>query len=95
MPDHRAVRYLREALAGVGVLPPYHPGLERITPWLRGVLASDARKAAMCQLAAEIPTSILAALLRLLPTAATRWATLAARTWSEYAAMRLAATAAQ
>jgi hypothetical protein len=40
MPDHRAVRYLRDLLAGVGVLAPYHPGLERITPWLRGILAS-------------------------------------------------------
>ncbi|PZS35839.1 MAG: hypothetical protein DLM59_02250 [Pseudonocardiales bacterium] len=39
MPDHRAVRYLRDLLAGVGVLAPYHPGLERITPWLRGILA--------------------------------------------------------
>ena len=40
MPDHRAVHYIRDLLAGVGVLAPYHPGLERITPWLRGILTS-------------------------------------------------------
>jgi hypothetical protein len=40
MPDDAAMHYLRDLLAGVGVLSPYHPGLERITPWLRGVLAS-------------------------------------------------------
>jgi hypothetical protein len=40
IPDHRAARYLRDLLAGVGVLPPYHPGPERISPWLRGILCS-------------------------------------------------------
>jgi hypothetical protein len=42
----------------------------------------------MFQLAAEIPTPILADLLGLSSVTATRWATLAARDWSQYAAMR-------
>jgi hypothetical protein len=40
MPDHAPMRYLRDLLTGVGVLAPYHPGLERITPWLRSILTS-------------------------------------------------------
>jgi hypothetical protein len=44
MPDHNAMHYLRDLLAGVGVLPAYHPGLERITPWLQGILASTPKQ---------------------------------------------------
>ena len=55
----------------------------------RGIHPAEARKAAMFQLAAEIPTPILAELLGLSPATATRWATLAARDWSQYTAMRL------
>jgi hypothetical protein len=51
-------------------------------------IPSDARKAAMFQLAAEIPTPILAELLGLSPTTATRWDALAARDWSQYTALR-------
>ena len=54
----------------------------------RGIHPAEARKAAMFQLAAEIPTPVLAELLGLSPVTATRWATLAARDWSQYAAMR-------
>lgn len=49
-----------------------------------------ARKAAMFQLAAEMPAPVLADLLGLAPVTVTRWATLAARDWSQYAAMRCA-----
>jgi hypothetical protein len=42
----------------------------------------------MFQLAAEIPTPILADLLGLTPNTATRWAALAARDWSQYTAQR-------
>jgi hypothetical protein len=54
----------------------------------RGIHPGDARKAAMLQLAAEMPGPVLADLLGLSPVTATRWATLAARDWSQYAAMR-------
>jgi hypothetical protein len=54
----------------------------------RGIQPSHARKAAMFQLAAEIPAPVLAELLGLSPTTASRWASLAARDWSHYTAMR-------
>ena len=57
----------------------------------RGIHPSDSRKAALFQLAAEIPSPVLADLLGLAPTTATRWAALAARDWSSYTAMRAAA----
>ena len=47
-------------------------------------------EAAMFQLAAEMPAPILADLLGLSPITAGRWAALAARDWSQYAAMRRA-----
>lgn len=53
-----------------------------------GIPPSHARKAAMFQLAAEMPTPVLADILGLSNTTAVRWATLAARDWSHYAAMR-------
>jgi hypothetical protein len=73
-----------------GGLPGKHLVTENVRSQLvaRGIQPSHARKAAMFQLAAEIPTPILAELLGLAPTTATRWATLAARDWSYYTAMR-------
>ncbi len=59
----------------------------------RGIHPAHVRKAAMFQRAAEIPTPVLADLLGLSPTTATRWAILAARDWSQYAAMRRATAA--
>ena len=53
-----------------------------------GIAPNQARKAAMFQLAAEMPAPVLADLLGLAPTTASRWAKLAARDWSQYAAMR-------
>lgn len=54
----------------------------------RGIQPSDARKAAMFQLAAGMPTPILAEILGLGTNTAVRWATLAARDWNRYAALR-------
>jgi len=42
----------------------------------------------MVQLAAEIPAPVLADLLGLRPHTAVRWATLAARDWAAYTALR-------
>lgn len=39
MPSSRTVTYLRDLLVAVGVLPPYHAELERLTPWLNQLLA--------------------------------------------------------
>ena len=39
LPHDRAVIYVRDLLAAVGVLPPYQASLDRITPWLHGILA--------------------------------------------------------
>lgn len=55
-----------------------------------GIAPNQARKAAMFQLAAEMPAPVLADLLGLAPATASRWAKLAARDWSQYAAMRRA-----
>jgi hypothetical protein len=73
-----------------GGLPGRHLATENIRAQLveRGIQPADARKAAMFSLAAEIPTPVLAELLGLSPSTATRWATLAARDWSQYAALR-------
>lgn len=59
------------------------------------IAPNQARKAAMFQLAAEMPAPVLADLLGLAPTTASRWAKLAARDWSKYTAMRRAPNAAQ
>jgi hypothetical protein len=53
-----------------------------------GIRPSHARKAAMFQLAAEIPSPVLADILRLATNTAERWAALAARDWSYYTALR-------
>jgi hypothetical protein len=75
-----------------GGIPGRHLGTETIRMQLvaRGIQPSRARKAAMFQLAGEIPTPILADILGLAANTAVRWATIAARDWSHYAAMRRA-----
>ena len=52
----------------------------------RGIQPQAARNAAMFQLAANMPTPILAEILGLAPHTATRWAALASRDWSLYTA---------
>ena len=38
LPSNKAVNYIRDLLVTTGVLPAYHGPIERITPWLAGVL---------------------------------------------------------
>ena len=73
-----------------GGIPGKHLATENIRGQLveRGIQPNSARKAAMFQLAGEIPTPILADILGLSPQTAVRWAALAARDWSQYTAMR-------
>lgn len=73
-----------------GGIPGRHLVTENIRGQLvqRGIQPSTARKAAMFQLAAEMPTPILADILGLAPKTAVRWGALAARDWSQYTAMR-------
>ena len=73
-----------------GGIPGRHLVTENIRSQLveRGIQPSTARKAAMFQLAAEIPTPILADILGLAPKTTVRWAALAARDWSQYTALR-------
>jgi hypothetical protein len=73
-----------------GGIPGNHLATENIRSQLvaRGIQPSQARKAAMFGLAAEIPAPILADILGLGTNTAVRWATLASRDWSEYAALR-------
>jgi hypothetical protein len=54
----------------------------------RGIKPHDNRKAALLQLAAEIPPPVLAQLLGISPATAVRWAALAARSWNTYLAER-------
>jgi hypothetical protein len=76
------------------LFPGRHPGRHLATEHIRSQLVSrgihpaESRKAALFQLAAEMPTPVLADLLGLVPNTASRWAKLAARDWSQYAAMR-------
>jgi len=65
-----------------------HTGAIRRQLVERGIHPSQSRKAALFQLAGEIPTPVLAELLGLGTNTATRWAALAARDWSHYAALR-------
>lgn len=53
---------------------------------LLGVRALPGRRAALLQLAAEVPAAVLADLLNLTPGTATRWTRHAAGDWSRYAA---------
>ena len=39
MPSNRTVNYVRELLTALGVLPAHHAELERMTPWLAGLLS--------------------------------------------------------
>ena len=73
-----------------GGIPGRHLGTETVRYQLveRGIQPSHARMAAMYHLAAEIPTPILAELLGLGTNTAVRWAALAKRDWSQYAALR-------
>ncbi len=54
----------------------------------RGIRPFGSRKAALFGLAAQIPTPVLADLLGIATTTATRWAALAARDWTGYIAQR-------
>jgi hypothetical protein len=73
-----------------GGIPGKHLATENIRAQLaeRGIQPRAARNAAMFQLAAEIPTPILADILGLGATTATSWAALASRDWSRYTAQR-------
>ena len=73
-----------------GGIPGKHLATENIRGQLvaRGIQPNTARKAAMFQLAGEIPTPILAEILGLSAHTAVRWAALAARDWSQYTAIR-------
>lgn len=73
-----------------GGIPGRHLTTENIRAQLveRGIRSGQTRKTAMFQLAAEIPTPLLADLLGLGQTTAVRWATLASRDWSQYTALR-------
>lgn len=75
-----------------GGIPGKHLATENVRSQLvqRGIQPLAARNAAMFQLAATMPTPILAEILGLAPNTATRWATLAARDWSAYTAQRAA-----
>jgi hypothetical protein len=53
-----------------------------------GIHPAQSRKAAMFQLAGQIPTPVLASILGLGDNTAVRWAALAARDWSQYTASR-------
>ena len=55
----------------------------------RGIHPGRARKAAMFQLAAEMPSPVLADLLGLHAQTANRWAALSAHDWSQYTAQRV------
>lgn len=54
----------------------------------RGIKPYNSRKAAMFQLAAQVPTPILSDLLGINTTTAIRWAALAAHDWNSYIASR-------
>lgn len=73
-----------------GGIPGKHLATENVRAQLveRGIQPRAARNAAMFQLAASMPTPILADILGLAPNTATRWAALAARDWSTYTAQR-------
>ncbi|WP_181062358.1 hypothetical protein [Nocardia cyriacigeorgica] len=82
------------ANAGYWLFPGRIPGKHLVTESIRqelvyrGIHPSHARKAAMFHLAAEMPTPVLADLLGLSTTTATRWGHLAARDWNNYTALR-------
>lgn len=73
-----------------GGIPGNHLATENIRGQLvdRGIKPYNSRKAALFQLAAEIPTPILAELLGISTTTALRWAALSSRNWNAYIAQR-------
>ena len=73
-----------------GGIPGRHLNTENIRSQLveRGIQPSHARNAAMFDLAAQIPVPVLADLLGIATSTATRWAALAAKDWSRYIADR-------
>ncbi|MGH9067253.1 MAG: hypothetical protein ACRD0J_07170 [Acidimicrobiales bacterium] len=73
-----------------GGLPGNHLSTESVRSHLtaRGIQPSHARKAAMFQLAGDMPAPVLAEVLGLATNTAVRWATLAARDWRYYIALR-------
>ncbi|WP_081480515.1 MULTISPECIES: hypothetical protein [Ornithinimicrobiaceae] len=73
-----------------GGIPGKHLATENVRSQLvaRGIQPLAARNAAMFQLAATMPTPILAEVLGLAPNTASRWAALASRGWSAYTAQR-------
>ncbi len=77
-----------------GGLPGKHLVTENIRGQLlgRGIPPGSHRNAALYQLAAEMPVPVLADLLGLSTTAATRWATLAGPDWATYMALRYQST---
>ena len=44
LPANKTNNYLRDLLTALGVLPPFHAELERVTPWLRDLLADLPRE---------------------------------------------------
>lgn len=73
-----------------GGAPGKHLTTENIRRQLvdRGIKPQASRHAALFQLAAEVPHAILADMLGISATTATRWATLSSRTWGHYSASR-------
>jgi len=74
-----------------GSRPGTHLGPGRLTVLLNdraGIFIRPARGAALCELAADLPASVLAELLGLSISAATRWTALAGRDWTDYLATR-------
>ena len=75
-----------------GGIPGRHLVTENVRSQLveRGIQPSDARKAAMLQLAAAMPSAVLADILGRSPGTAARWAALSAHDWAHYTAQRAA-----
>lgn len=73
-----------------GGIPGRHLATENIRSQLvaRGIAPHSARHAALFALSGQIPHMILAQTLGISPTAATRWAALAARDWGAYIQQR-------
>jgi integrase len=82
------------ANTGTWLFPGRLPGKHLVTENIRSELVAHgirphyARHAAMFHLAADLPTPVLAELLGISPTTASRWAAPSARTWAQYTAMR-------
>ena len=73
-----------------GGAPGKHLTTENIRRQLveRGIKPQASRHAALFQLSAEVPHAILADMLGISATTATRWAALSSRTWGHYSASR-------